>query len=80
MGSPPKSTFLTAIHTHPALFGTFPGLTYDLINKHILLSTTTPKGYMVQNKKGLCSTISDRKQVMNARKHVSNMSPVEQIC
>jgi hypothetical protein len=35
---------------------------------------------MVQNRKGLRSTTSDRQQVMVARKHARGMSSVEQIC
>jgi hypothetical protein len=50
MGSPPKSIFLTTIQKHPPVFGTFPGLTYGLINKHLPLSTATLKVHMVQNR------------------------------
>ena len=53
---------------------------YDLINKHIPLSTATLKGHMVQNRKGLQATSSDRKLGMDARIHVSNTSPVDIYC
>ena len=80
MGLPPKSTFFAAIHKHPELVSTFPGLTYDLINKHLPSSTATIKGNMIQNRKGLRSTSSDHKLVVDARRCISHMSPVEQIC
>ena len=80
MGLPPKSTFFAAIHKHPELVSTFPGLTYDLINKHLPSSTATIKGNMIQNRKGLRSTSSDPMSVMDAQRRVSDMSPVEQIC
>ena len=62
------------------LFSTFPGLIYDLINKHLPLSTAALKGHMVQNRRGIRATSSDVQQVIDARKCVSDMSPAKQIC
>ena len=47
MGSPPRPTFLRAIRKHPKCVATFPGLTYELIRKHLPLSTATLKGHMI---------------------------------
>ena len=55
-------------------------MTYDLINKHLSLSTAILKGHMAQHRKGLQSTSSDQKMVLDARKSVSNMDPAKQIC
>ena len=60
MGLPSKSTFLAAMHKYPELSSTFPGLTYDLINKHLPLYNATLNGHMAQNRKGLCSTSRNR--------------------
>ena len=75
-----KQTFLATIHKHPVLFSTSQGLTYELINKHLPLSTAALKGHMVQNRRGIRATSSDVQQVIDARKCVSDMSPAKQIC
>ena len=45
LGSPPMSTLLLVLKNHPNLFFTFPGLTYELINKHLPPSSATAKGH-----------------------------------
>jgi hypothetical protein len=51
MGSTPKLTFYAVIWKYPQLFSTFRGLTYDLVNNYLHLSTATLKGHIVQNLK-----------------------------
>jgi hypothetical protein len=80
VGSPPKSTFLAAIKNHPKLFNSFPGLTCDLINKHLPLSTATVKGHMIRNLRGLISTRNNRQAVLGARQCVADMSSAEHTC
>ena len=81
MGSPPKSTFLQAIRAHPTLFSTFPGLNYELIHKHLPLSTATMKGHMILRQQGLESTAqNNRRAVMDARLVIKDMCPTEHIC
>ena len=50
-GCPVKSTFITAIQNKH--FVTWPGLTSDLIRKHLAPSQITSKGHMNQEKQGL---------------------------
>lgn len=74
----PKITLLKAINNHQ--LDSFPGLTYDLINKHLPQSTATEKGHMIRTRQGLRSTRADREGILDARKLVDNMNPTEQIC
>ncbi len=53
-GSPTKSTFLQAIKQ--GNFATWPGLTHDLISKHLSPSIATSKGHLTQERQGLRST------------------------
>lgn len=81
MGSPPTSTFLQAIRAHPILFATFPGLTYELIHRHLPLSTATLKGHMIMYRQGLGTTARNNRQaVMDARQVIQDMCPTEHIC
>ena len=52
--SPPKSSFLRAIAN--LQFRSFPGLTYQLISKHLPPSTATDKGHMIRQRSGVQST------------------------
>jgi len=47
--SPPKPTLLQGTDNQP--FKTFPGLTYELISKHLPPSTATDKGHMKRRAK-----------------------------
>ena len=49
--SPTKSTFLEAIKN--GYFKTWPGLTYDLINKHLPDMVATSKGHLRQEQKNI---------------------------
>jgi hypothetical protein len=49
--SPTKSTFLTAIRN--GHFTSWPGLTYDLINKHLITPIATSKGHLKQEQKNV---------------------------
>ena len=80
MGSPPQTTFLRAIKKYPQLFATYPGLTYELIRKRLPLSTTTLKSRMIHRQQGLDSAGSERKELQDARKSVTDMTPAEHVC
>ena len=62
--SPPKSTLLAAIVDQQLM--TLLGLTYDLIKKYLLPSMASGKGHMVQRRKGLHSTRSNQKEILDA--------------
>ena len=58
----------------------FPGLTYDLINKHLPPSTATEKGHMIRTRQGLRSTRANREDILDTRKLIDDMNPTEHIC
>ena len=76
--SPPKSSMLKAIRNNQ--LASFPGLTYELISKHLPPSSATEKGHMVRTRQGARSTRSNQKEILDARKSVDDMHPQEQIC
>ena len=76
--SPPRSTLLKAIRN--GQLRSFPGLTYELIAKHLPPSTATEKGHMVRTRQGVRSTHSQRQDILDARLLVDDMTPTEQIC
>ena len=76
--SPPKPTLLQAIDNQP--FKTFPGLTYELISKHLPPSTATDKGHMKRRKQNIRSTRSNQQAIKNAKFEVSDMNPPQQMC
>ena len=76
--SPPKTTLLRAINNHQ--LDSLPGLTHDLINRHLPPSTATEKGHMIRTCQGLRSTRADREGILDARQLVDNMNPTEHIC
>ena len=76
--SPPKSTLLKAIRNNQ--LSSFPGLTYELISKHLSPSTATDKCHMVKIRKGVRSTRSNRQATLDARLEVADMNPPEQMC
>jgi hypothetical protein len=53
-GSPVPSAWITAINN--GHFATWPGLTADLVRKHLPKSTATVKGHLNQQRKNLRST------------------------
>jgi hypothetical protein len=53
-GSPVPSTWITAINN--GHFATWPGLTADLVRKHLPKSMATVKGHLNQKRKNLRST------------------------
>ena len=57
-----------------------PGLTYDLIAKHLPPSTDTEKGHMIRTRQGAHSTRRNHQVVKDARAQVDNISPPEQVC
>ena len=75
--SPTKSALLKAIHNNQLY--SIPGLTYDLIAKHLPPSTATEKGHMIRTRKGACSTRRNHQVVKDERAQVDNMSPPEQV-
>ena len=80
MGSLPQTTFLGAIRKHPQHVATFPGLTYDLIRKHLPPLTVTLKGNMIHQQQGLGSTGNKKQEVENTRKSVTDMTPTRRFC
>ena len=50
LGSPPVSSVLRALSRHPDELITFPGMSKNLINKHLTPATATYKGPMSGNK------------------------------
>jgi len=71
--SPPKATLLRAINNQPLT--TFPGLTYDLISKHLPPSTATDKGHMKRRRQNIRSTRSNNAAVKQAKYEASDMNP-----
>ena len=76
--SPPKATLLRAINNQPLT--TFPGLTYDLISKHLPPSTATDKGHMKRRRQNIRSTRSNKDAVTQAKYEASDMNPPQQMC
>jgi len=58
LGSPPKSTMLKALRNKAGedQLKSFPGLTYELISKHLPPSPATDKGHMACTRQGVRST------------------------
>ena len=75
---PPKSTLLRAIANQQ--LKSFPGLTFELINKHLSPSSASGKCNMIQTRKNLQLTRSQRKEILDARLAVGNMNPPHEIC
>ena len=78
LGSPPASTLLKAIRNHQ--LRTFPGLTTELISKHLPPSKATAKGHMVRTRQGVQSTRNQRQQIIDARLQVDDMNPPQEAC
>ena len=76
--SRPKSTLLKAITNFQ--LKSCPGLTYELIKKHLPPSTASHKGHMVWTRKNSQSTRSNQKEITDARLAVDDMNPLHQIC
>ena len=80
VGSPPKSTFLRSIWDHPSQLKTFPGLSYELIRKHLPPSMATHQWHLIRKRSGYNSTCRNRLGILYARKDVQDMFPTEQVC
>ena len=78
VGSPPASTFVKAIRN--GQFKSFPGLTAELITKHLPPSKATAKGHMVRKRQGVQSTRSQRKEILDARLELADMNPPQEAC
>ena len=76
--SPPKSSFLRAISNKQ--FKSFPGLTYQLISKHLPPSTATDKGHMIRQRSDVQSTRHNRQDILDARQAVDDLNPPQQLC
>ena len=76
--SPTKPNLLQAINNQP--FQTFPGLTYELISKHLPPSTAMYKGHMKRCKQNIRSTQSNEQEVKNAKFEVMDMNLPQQMC
>ena len=73
--SPPKSSMLKAIRNNQ--LASFPGLTYELISKHLPPSSATDKGHMVRTRQGARSTRSNQKDILDARQSVDDCSALQ---
>ena len=59
----------------------FPGLTYELIAKHLPVSfPATDKSHMVRKHQGTQSMRSQRQDIFGARKKVDDMHPPQEAC
>ena len=76
--SPPKSTLLKAIRNKQ--LDSFPGLTYELISKHLPPSTATDKGHLIRTRQGVRSTRTNRVHINDARLQVDDMNPPQHAC
>ena len=76
--SPPKSALLKAINNNQLT--SFPGLTYDLIAKHIPPSTATDKVYMIHTRQGVRSTSSQQQKILDARVLIDDMHTPQKMC
>ena len=65
---------------YPQLFVTFTGLTYELIRNYLSLSKATFKGHTIHRGQGLGSTGSERQELVDACKIVTNMTPADHVC
>ena len=79
LGSPPVSTLLRVLRKHPDELSTFPGITRELITKHLPPSTATAKGHMTRTRKGLRSTQKQNMEIPDAREELHDMEPAEQV-
>lgn len=75
--SPHKVTFFRAIDN--GQFRSVPGLTHELIAKHLPDSTATDKGHMHRTKQGIRSTRSNTQAIRDARAEVDDMFPSKQV-
>ena len=73
--SPPKITLLKVIKN--GQLKTFPGLSYELINKHLPKSTATYKGHMTRRRQGSQSTQNQRQAIVDTRAKVDDIHPQE---
>ena len=78
LGSPPKPTLLRAIKN--GQLSSFPGLTYELISRHLPRSTATEKSRMSRVKQGVQSTQRNNTEIILARQELEDMNPTEEIC
>jgi hypothetical protein len=74
MGSPPQYILLVITKNHPKIVTALPGLTYNLTNKQLLISTATVHDHMIHNKEdhGQCTAI-------DTRWYIADMEPSEQV-
>ena len=66
--SPLKTTFLREIRNNQ--FSSFPGLTYNLIARHLPQSKATEQGNMIKLQQWIRSTRSIRQEVLDARHEI----------
>ena len=76
--SPPKSTLLAAVKNKQLT--SIPGLTYELISKHLPPSTATDKCHLSRIRQGIRSTRNNKQAIQDARAEVDAMAPTEEIC
>ena len=75
LGSPQVSSVLRALSRHPDELLTFPGMSKNLITKHLPPATATYKGHMVRKRININSTRNNRQAILDARLQVNDISP-----
>ena len=79
--SPPKSTLLCAIKNNH--FTSWPGMTSELISKHLPKSISTEKGHLDQERRNLQSTkntTSMNEEDMNPKQEINNIRTNDIMC
>ena len=78
LGSLAITTLLKAIKNNQ--LESFPGLTYELISRHLPQTTADVKGRMTRICKGVQSTRNQMQEIREARDKVEDMNPTEEVC
>ncbi|KAL7538190.1 hypothetical protein ACHAXR_008359, partial [Thalassiosira sp. AJA248-18] len=76
--SPTVSTLIKAIRNQQ--LKSWPGLTIELIKKHLPPASATARGHMVRTRQGTNSTRNMRQEIIDARTEADSINPPEQVC
>ena len=76
--SPTVSTLIKAIRNEQ--LKSWPGLTIELIKKHLPPASATARGHMVRTRQGTNSTRNVRQEIIDARTEADSINPPEQVC
>ena len=73
-----KSTLLEAIKNNQ--LKSWPGLTVELIQKHLPPSSATARGHMARTRQGARSTRNQQQQTLDAKEEADSINPPQQMC